>query len=227
MNVKTILTPILLFTAVFFNAQNIFLTKVEKTKENKDKYFVKVDLNNPSAEYLGEIDVQGFSNNDMDVFERIYNKAKEIGANAFAYQPFETVDEKIQPFNPSNYKIRLYYISKEEYAKPSEIIYLFSSSGKSQTISINKKDFVMPSRSFTAVKTISGEIYTISTKKFLGSTIKVQGKSESPAQYYQVSSLKIRSNTFGEPGVNLKSGDILGLDRSFGDFLRMIYTENK
>ena len=27
--------------------------------------------------------------------------------------------------------------------------------------------------------------------------------------------------------INLKSGDIIGVDRSYGDFLRMIYTENK
>lgn len=227
MNIKNIAISIFTFAAVFISAQNVFLTKVEKTKENTDKFFVKIDAQNSEGEYLGEIDVQGFSNNDMEVFERIYNKAKEIGANAFAYQPFETVDEKEQPFNPANYKLRLYYISKEEFAKSSETIYLFSSAEKSQTISINKQDYVLPSRSFTTIKTIPGEVYTISTKKFLGSTIKVSGKSDSPAQYYQVSSLKVRSNTFGEPGINLKSGDILGLDRSFGDFLRMIYIENK
>lgn len=227
MNIKTFTVFILMCAAVMISAQNIFLTKVEKTKENKDKYLIKIDPKNSSAEYLGEIDVQGFSNDDMDVFYRIYNKAKEIGANAFAFQPFETVDEKNQSFNPSNYKMKLYYISKEEYSKPSDEIYLFSSSAKSQTISINKKDYVLPSRSFTVLKTIPGEIYTISTKKLLGSTIKVSGKPESTAQYYQVSSLKVRSNTFGEPGINLKSGDIIGLDRSFGDFLRMIYTENK
>ncbi|WP_228420497.1 hypothetical protein [Chryseobacterium sp. 5_R23647] len=46
-------------------------------------------------------------------------------------------------------------------------------------------------------------------------------------QYFQISAAKIKSNTYGEPGINLKSGDIIGLDKSFGDFLRMIYTENK
>lgn len=227
MNIKTFAITIFSFAATIISAQNIFLTKVEKTKENKDKYFIKIDPQTSGAEYLGEIDVQGFSNDDMDVFYRIYNKAKEIGANAFSFQPFETVDEKKQPFNPSNYKMRLYYVTKEEYTKSSDAIYLFSSSSKSQTISINKKDFVLPSRSFTTIKTIPGEVYTISTKKLLGSSIKVSGKAESPAQYYQVSSLKVRSNTFGEPGINLKSGDIIGLDRSFGDFLRMIYIENK
>ncbi len=213
------------FTCI--NAQNVYLSKVEKTIENKDKYFYKIDPKNSAAEYLGEIDVQGFSNDDATVFTAIYKKAKEIGANAFSYKPFESVDEKIQPFNPANYRLELYYITKDELSKPSDLIYFFSSSSKPQTISINRKDYVLPARSFTVIKGIPGEIYTVSTKKFLGSTIKISGNENASAQYFQISAAKIKSNTYGEPGINLKSGDIIGLDKSFGDFLRMIYTENK
>lgn len=213
------------FTCI--NAQNVYLSKVEKTIENKDKYFYKIDPKNSAAEYLGEIDVQGFSNDDATVFTAIYKKAKEIGANAFSYKPFESVDEKIQPFNPANYRLELYYITKDELSKPSDLIYFFSSSSKPQTISINRKDYVLPARSFTVIKGVSGEIYTVSTKKLLGSTIKIFGNENAPAQYFQISAAKIKSNTYGEPGINLKSGDIIGLDKSFGDFLRMIYTENK
>lgn len=227
MKIKNIALFIFMMAITFMNAQNVYLSKVEKTKENKDKYFYKIDPTRSEAEYLGEIDVQGFSNDDVVLFSSIYKKAKEIGANAFSYKPFQNVDEKIQPFDPANYRLELYYITKDELSKRSDVIYFFSSSSKSQTININKKDYVLPPRSFTAIQGIPGEIYTVSTKKFLGSTIKISVNENSQAQYFQVSAAKIRSNTYGEPGINLKSGDIMGLDRSFGDFLRMIYVENK
>jgi hypothetical protein len=227
MKIKNIALFIFVIALNFINAQNVYLSKVEKVKESSDKYFYRIDPKNSAAEYLGEIDVQGFSNDDVAVFAKIYKKAKEIGANAFSYKPFESVDEKIQPFNPANYRLELYFVAKDELSKPSDLIYFFSSSSKPQTISINKKDYTLPPRSFTVIKGIPGEIYTISTKKFLGSTIKISVNAEAPAQYFQISAAKIKSNTYGEPGINLKSGDIIGLDRSFGDFLTMIYTENK
>ncbi|AZA75796.1 hypothetical protein [Chryseobacterium indoltheticum] len=227
MKIKNIAIFILLMAVTFVNAQNVYLSKVEKTKDNNDKYFYQIDPKNSAAEYLGEIDVQGFSNDDASVFAAIYKKAKEIGANAFSYKPFESVDEKTQPFNPANYRLELYYSTKEELLKPSDSIYFFSSSSKPQTISVNRKDYTLPPRSFTTIQGIPGEIYTVSTKKFLGSNIKISVNANAPAQYFQISAAKIKSNTFGEPGINLKSGDILGLDKSFGDFLRMIYTENK
>ncbi|MFL9835107.1 hypothetical protein [Chryseobacterium terrae] len=227
MKIKNIAAFLCMIAITFINAQNVYLSKVEKTKDNTDKYFYKIDPKNSASEYLGEIDVQGFSNNDTAVFTAIYKKAKEIGANAFAYKPFESVDEKIQPFNPANYRLELYYITKEELSKPSDLIYFFSSSSKPQTISINKKDYVLPPRSFTVIKAVPGEIYTVSTKKFLGSTIKISTNAGASAQYFQISAAKIKSNTYGEPGINLKSGDIIGLDKSYGDFLRMIYAENK
>ena len=227
MKLKNISLFIFVMAVAVMNAQNVYLSKVEKTKENKDKYFYKIDPTKSEAEYLGEIDVQGYSSDDAAVFASIYKKAKEIGANAFSYKPFESVDEKTQPFNPANYRLELYYITKDELSKPSDVIYFFSSSSKPQTISINKKDYVLPPRSFTTMQGTLGEIYTVSTKKFLGSTIKISVIENTPAQYFRISSVKVKSNTYGDPGINLKSGDIMGLDKSFGDFLRMIYTENK
>lgn len=222
---KKITFLLFVFCVFFVNAQNVFLSKVEKINDNTDHFLVKINRDT-SAEYLGQIDVQGFSTDDADIFAKIYKKAKEIGANAFAYQPFETIDEQEQPFNPANYRIKLFYISKEEFSKTSQQLYLFSSSEKSQTININKKDYILQPRSFISLTTIRGDIYSISTKKFLGSSIKVSNSDGIP-QYYQVSALKVSSNKSGEPGINLKSGDIISVDRSYGDFLRMIYSENK
>ncbi|SDL56345.1 hypothetical protein [Chryseobacterium taihuense] len=227
MNSKNIAVCVFFLLGLLLHAQNVYLSKVEKTNDNNDKYLFQIGKDITNSEYLGEIDVIGFSDNDLAVFANIYKKAKDIGANSFAYQPVETIDGKIQPFNPANYKIKLYYSSKEELSKPSDLVYIFSSSQKPQKISINKKEYVLQPRSFMSIKTIPGDTYVISTKKLLGSTIRVSGQSGSTAQYFQISSLKVRSNTYGEPGINLKSGDITVLDRSYGDFLRMIYTKNE
>lgn len=222
---KNIITLIFAFSFTLFSAQDVYLSKVAKVNDNTDKIFIKISKETP-AEYLGQIDVQGFSSDDEKVFSKIYKKAKEIGANAFAYEPFETVDEIEQPFNPANYRIKLFYITKEELSKNSQQLYLFSSSEKSQTISVNKKNYVLEPRSYLSLTTVRGDVYTISTKKFLGSAIKISNTDGIP-QYFQVSALKVSSNKSGDAGINLKSGDIIGVDRSYGDFLRMIYTENK
>ena len=222
---KNIITLIFAFSFTLFNAQDVYLSKVVKVNDNTDKIFIKISKETP-AEYLGQIDVQGFSSDDENVFSKIYKKAKEIGANAFAYEPFETVDEIEQPFNPANYRIKLFYITKEELSRNSQQLYLFSSSEKSQTISVNKKNYVLEPRSYLSLTTVRGDVYTISTKKFLGSAIKISNTDGIP-QYFQVSALKVSSNKSGDAGINLKSGDIIGVDRSYGDFLRMIYTENK
>jgi len=227
MNSKNIAVCVFFLLGLLLHAQNVYLSKVEKTNDNNDKYLFQIGKDITNSEYLGEIDVIGFSDSDLAVFANIYKKAKDIGANSFAYQPIETIDGKIQPFNPANYKIKLYYSSKEELSKPSDLVYIFSSSQKPQKISINKKEYALQPRSFMSIKTIPGDTYVISTKKLLGSTIRVSGQSGSTAQYFQIFSLKVRSNTYGEPGINLKSGDITVLDRSYGDFLRMIYTENE
>lgn len=72
----------------FFMAQNVILNKVVKTHSNADKFLYKINPEAVNAEYLGEIEVQGFSDDDVKVFGMVYKKAKEIGANAFSYLPF-------------------------------------------------------------------------------------------------------------------------------------------
>lgn len=206
-----------------FNAQNVYLTKVEKTNDNTDKFLFKINEEIKDAQYLGEIEVQGFSKDDAATFSLIFKKAKEIGANAVSLQPFENVDGSPQVFNASNYKLNLYYLPKEKFALQTGYLYLFASSDKEQKISVNKKDFVLSPRSFFIIKTVPGDLYTISTKKLLGSTIKVQPKANETNQYFQISALKVKSDNTGVGGLNLKSGDIVGLEKSFAEFLSLIY----
>lgn len=224
---KNLGIAMILFCAHLFNAQNVYLTKVEKTNDNTDKFLYKIDQEVKDAEYLGEVEVQGFSKDDAAVFSLLYKKAKEIGANTFTLKNFENIDGSSQEFNPSNYKLALFYLPKEKLENQNGQIYLFASSEKKQKISINKKDFEFLPRSFIIIKSIPGELYTISTKKLLGSTIKLQPKSDQINQYFEISATKIKPDESGVGGLNLKSGDIVGLEKSYGEFLSTIYKEIK
>jgi hypothetical protein len=211
----------------FLSAQNVYLSKVEKTNDNKDKFLYQKDESITDAVYLGEVEVQGFSKDDATVFSLIYKKAKEIGANTFALKPFENIDGTPQPFNPANYKMALYYTPMNKQTFQKGEMYIFASSEKDQKININKKDYTLSPRSFLKLKIVSGEVYTISTKKLLGSTIKVQPKTGDDNLYFQISSLKVKPDHSGTGGLNLKSGDIIGLEMSYAEFLSAIYKESK
>ncbi|WP_228445864.1 hypothetical protein [Chryseobacterium gleum] len=208
-----------------WSAQNVYMTRVEKTNDNSDKFFYRKEDAATDAVYLGEVEVQGFSKDDALVFSLVYKKAKEIGANTFQLKPFENVDGTPQPFNAANYKVALYYTPKEKLAVKHGEMYIFASSEKDQKININRKDYTIPPRTFLKLKVVPGEIYTISTKKLLGSTVKVQPKANDDNLYFQVSSLKVKSDNTGVGGLNLKSGDIIGLEKSYAEFLSIIYKE--
>lgn len=210
-----------------WNAQNVYLSKVEKTNDNSDKLLYKKAEAENEAIYLGEAEVQGFSNDDAMMFSLVYKKAKEIGANTFTIKPFENIDGSPQAFNPSNYKIALYYTPKEKLKVQEGSLYIFASSEKDQKININKKDYIITPRSFLKLKIVPGEVYTVSTKKLLGSTVKVQPKTDDENLYFQVSSLKIKPDASGVGGLNLKSGDVMGLEKSYAEFLSAIYKEEK
>ncbi|GAA5099800.1 hypothetical protein GCM10023210_37650 [Chryseobacterium ginsengisoli] len=224
---KNLIIVAFIFLIQLFGAQNVYLTKVEKTYENTDKFLYKINEEIKDAEYLGEIEVQGFSKYDDEVFSLIYKKAKEIGANTFSLKPFENVDGSPQNFNPSNYRLNIYYLPKEKLQDQTGNMYIFASSEKDQKINVNKKDYIISPRSYIVIKTVPAEVYTISTKKLLGSTIKIQPKENSSNQYFQISATKVKSDDTGVGGLNLKSGDILGLEKSYAEFLSTIYNKEK
>lgn len=224
-NMKNIAIIFSVVCAQLWSAQNVYLSKVEKTNDNSDKFLYKKDQAETSAIYLGEAEVQGFSKDDAMVFSLVYKKAKEIGANTFVIKPFENIDGSSQTFNASNYKIALYYTPKEKLKVQEGAMYIFASSEKDQKINVNRKDYIVAPRTFLKLKIVPGEVYTISTKKLLGSTVKVQPKTNDENLYFQVSSLKIKPDASGVGGLNLKSGDVIGLDKSYAEFLSAIYTE--
>ncbi len=214
-----------IFAQIAF-AQNVILNKVEKVNTNSDKIFYKIDPKLTSAEYLGEIEVQGFSD-DAKVFGMIYKKAKEIGANSFSYQPLETITGEISAFDEINYRLNLYYVPKENIPAENNVVYLIASPFKKQKIAINKENVEFQPRTFKKVALKPGENYTISTRKLLGSAIMLSAQEDQPVQFFQFSAFSINSNPYGTAGINLKSGDITKLEQSYAQFLTTIYKELK
>lgn len=217
---------VLLFTQLFFG-QNVILNKVLKSHQNTDKFLYKIDAQKTHAEYLGELEVQGFSDDDVKMFGLIYQKAKEIGANAFAYQPFETIDGTVEKFDYAHYKLNLYHVEADILPKEDNVIYLISSPYKKQKVAVNKQDMTLEPRTFIKKTLSSGEIFSVSTKKLLGSAIQLSGQENQPVQYFQFSAFSVNANSDGNAGINLKSGDITRLEQSYGQFLTTIYEEVK
>lgn len=213
----------MMFLGQMVFGQNVVLNKVVKTHSNSDRILYKINPETVTSEYLAEIEVQGFSDDDVKIFGMIYKKAKEVGANAFAYQPFETVDGGLQKFDAMHYKLNLYYVAADDFPKESNTVYLIASPYKKQTIAINKENIVFEPRTYTKRELTSGEIYTVSTKKLLGSSIKLSAQENQPVQYFQFSAFSVNSNPYGTAGINLKSGDITKLERSYAEFLTTVY----
>ncbi len=214
------------FCFQLFYLQIVTLNKVEKTNDNKDKFFYKI--NEPSkSEFLGEILVNAYSNNDVEVFGDVYKKAKQIGANSFSLKPIENIDGTLQNFNSSYYILNLFYTNVDDIPAEENVAYLVSSSEKKQKININNKTIELQPRSYIKLNLNEDEVMSVSTRKILGSTVKLSAKSGQPSLYLSLTNFKIRSNDSIYGGVNLKSGDITGLEKSFGMFLTTIYTEQK
>ncbi len=221
---------IYLSAAIAFNCafgQNVIWNEVVKSREGAEKELYRINPAGSDAEYLGEVEVQGFSVDDSKVFGLLYKKAKDIGANAFSFRHFETVDGKTQKFDPWNYRISLYYMPTQEIPEEKGFIYIYAPPAQDQHITFNKEQIRFKERTYTKRKLTEGETYTISTRKILGSSVKFKADVQQPALYMQLQAFQVQSAPYGEAGINLKSGDIIRLERSFADFLSVIYTEFK
>src|SRR6218665_468980 len=223
---RRILFLISIFCFQFFYLQSITLNKVDKINENKDKFFYKITETSKS-EFLGEILVNGFSNDDVKMFDEVYKKAKQVGANTFSLKPIESVDGTFQKFDPAYYILNLYYTNTDDIEDEKNVAFLISSSEKNQKINIDNKTTEVKPRNFLKLILKNDEVLTVSPRKLLGSTVKLAGKSGQQSLYFSLSNFKIRSNDSIYGGVNLKSGDITGLEKSFGMFLTTIYSEQK
>lgn len=213
---------ILIFLLNGLSAQYITLSKAIKTSDNKDRFFYRIDPATANAEYLGEVEVQGFSNNDAEIFRQIYTKAKTIGANAFSLRKSENLDGQIT-FNPAHYFLELYYTA--DIPRQENLIYVISSASKPQNIKFNNKTVTLLPRTY--VRHPLTEDLSLSVGRLLGSRITLSPKENQPEQYFQVVPAGIRADQSGPGGLNLKSGDIILLEKSYAGFLTTIYQEHQ
>lgn len=222
---KNILLAGFLALASLAPAQRVTLSKAEKTNTNNDKFLYRIPFGMSQAEYLGEIEVEGFTKDDAAIFAEIYKKAKIIGANSFAFLPELTIDEKPAPLNPAHYKLALYYSSA--FPKEDNIAYVFTSGDQPVKIRVDDKKLTLQPRSYIKKVINYGSENTITAGGFLGSRINLTAKDGQAAQYFQISSFDVKSDQTGQGGINIKSGDIIGLEKSYAQFLSLIYNEQK
>ena len=216
---------IVLLWSSFSFAQDIFLTEVKSTNNNSDKFLYSLKSEpNSDNQYLGRIEVSGFSLNDEEMFSQIYKKAKSIGSNTYVIKSPENIEGAVK-FNPSHYYIYLYYTEQKKIAKEENIIYIINPSKEIQ-IRINDDKLKLTPRSFIKYNISKTEITDVSVGKFLGSRIKFHSKEDQPEQYFQISGKKISANSENSPGINYKTGDIIKLEKSYAQFLINIYNKN-
>ncbi len=218
---KTTLSAIFVFVIHFTFAQYITLSKAVKISDNKDKFFYQVS-DTIDAQYLGEVEVQGFSSDDAAVFSQVYQKAKTIGANSFSIKKEERIDGGDKVFNPSHYYINLYYTSDFNHQDHNKV-YIFSSSHKATKFRLKDKSITLPSRTYYQFHLQPGEDYPLATGGFLGSRIRLAYKEAQPAQYFLLKGAGFRGDGAGAGMLNLKSGDIIVLEKSYAQFLAAIY----
>ena len=221
---KKLLGLLFFFLLQLVFAQYVTLSKAVKTSDNQDKFLYQVNPNDNDSEYLGEIEVEGFSPNNPEVFSQVYKKAKTIGANSFSLKKIDTIDGEESSFNPAHFFLNLYYTT--DLPKEDNTVYIISSSNKPLKIKIDNKPVILSPRSFHKIKLQSGFDHSLVSGGFLGSKIKMAYKQGQPVQYFQILSGGIRADQSGVGGLNLKSGDIIMLEKSYAQFLTTIYRAN-
>jgi len=205
-------------------AQNVLVPRMEKIVGNNDKRLYKI-ADTINAQYLGELEIGGFTNDDALMFANIYQKAKKMGANAFQLRAIEDIDGTPKPFDPNHYFLSLYYKEDLDSIDEGNVAYLVGSPKKDLKIAIDQRKINLPARTFIKIPLKSGRIYSVSTRKLLGSTIRLSASQYQKSNYFQISGFGMRTDPSGRPGLNLKSGDILLLEKSYGMFLSIIYKQ--
>lgn len=216
------ITLLLFFFIKVVTAQNVVFNKIITTYKNTDNFLYKIDRGIPQAQLLAEIEIQGYSADYPETFKKIVAKAKEVGANAFSYQPFLKVDENDTKIDVSNYKLNLYHLDKDLFPDENNDVVLIASADHDQKIKWNNDKLLLKENSFIRLKLVQGETYSLATKTLFGSTIKLSYGKDQRIQYYLISAFKVKSDKSGVGGLNLKSGDIIPIEKSFGDFLTIV-----
>lgn len=211
----------------FYFSQMVSFTEVKGLGKNNDKflYALTKEPDSASARYLAQIEISGFSADDEAVFMELYKKAKSVSGNYYYIKSPENMEGE-PLFNPNHYTLYIYDANPSKIKNEENAVYLINS-GKDVEVKINNRKINLQERSYIKYNLSSDNITDISVGKFLGSRIKLQSKSGQPEQYFQISGKKISANSSSVPGINFKTGDIIGLEKSFAGFLISVYQEKQ
>lgn len=213
------------FSVVAFS-QNVLLTEVKTTHENRDKFLYSLQKDiTVENQYLGKIEVIGYTVQDQMIFSQIYEKAKSIGANTYSIQFSENL-EGTKGFDLSHYYVQLYYTESNKIPKEENTLYIINPS-KEVKLRVNSNKQILNSRSYIKIVPSNTQEIDISVGSIFGSRIKFENKEGQPAQYFQISGNQIRSNSEENPGIHFKTGDIIKVEKSYAQFLVNIYQSMK
>lgn len=223
---KSFLTSLALLASLVFYSQSVSFSKVEKSVENTDKVFYRINPDSVQSTYLGELEVSGSNiKYNVETFDMVYEKAKEIGANSFSLRGITDIDGSIQDFNPDHFFLSLYYTEAKNLPTYNNHIYIVNPLDKMLTIVINRNTDKLEPYTYQIQKLNFGDIMTISNKKVFGTNIKLSGQENQPVQYYQISGARVKANDNYSGGINFKGGDIFKLERSYAEFLLLYLKE--
>lgn len=213
---------VLIFVLLAINilsAQSVTFSHVEKSVDNKDKIFYKINAEETSTTYLGEIEVVDNTQDYPKIFTQVYQKAKEIGANCFSISRTETIEGPARNFNPQHYYLKLYYTNPENIPTQENQLVLLNLSQKLQKIILNRQKLSLAPMSYHSQNLPTGEILEVSTRQLFGSSIKLSTQENQAIQYFQIIGARIRANQETNGGINFKTGDIVKLERSYAEFV--------
>lgn len=221
----------LIFLNLFFlisiiaHAQTVTLSKGVKVNENTDRFLYRVENVSSADEFLGEIEVFGAPQNDAETFKSIYEKAKLVGANAYTIVKTESIEGLQSVFNPSNYRLNLYYRNPADFPANDNSVAVIAHSNNVQSLRINDKKQDLQPRSFIRFDLTNQSNATISTKRFLGSKVVLQFKEGQPEKYFLITGFGVTSDQSDVGGLNIKSGDIIMVEKSYAMYLMGIYRQ--
>ena len=218
---KLVLT-ITLSMFVCGKAQQVRLSKAESVGPEGSTAFYKLDSLQKEYKYLGELEIWGATEDEAMLFNKVLDKSKQIGANAYLWQPIESL-EGVTTFNPNHFYLSLYYV--QSYKKEENVVYLISSSSEKQRVTVNGTKTNLPPKSFRRFVLSPGETMDIASGGFLGSKINLGYKENQPVQFLRILKGGISVN-HGAPegGLKIKSGDLQILENRFGYFLTQLYS---
>ncbi len=207
----------------FAAAQSVALLSVKKMHENKDTFLYRISPETADqAQYLAELEVRGIPSDEAALFRMFYKEAKTTGANSYTLAPNLRDEKADSAVDPMQYRVHLYYTDPTVLNKEYNTAYVLNPLNKEQRFSLDGKVIYLPAKSYVRIP-LTEKITTLSTRKFLGASVKLKAQPMQEALYFQLKGFSV--TTGNEPGLNFSSSDFIRLETSYAQFLTLTYSQ--